>query len=291
MVSTAPVWRAGISQATANAIECVINGQYFICKRGSTFKETMKTRQLIAALGLTALMAMNSHAAQLQVFAAASLYDALREIGPDYEKQTGMKAAFNFGASSLLARQIEEGAPADVFFSADEAKMDGLEKKGLILAGTRKSKLSNSLVIVVTADSALRIQSAQDLANPAIKRIALAEPKTVPAGIYAKAYLDSLKLWAAVQPKVVPTDNVRGALAAVESGNVEAGMVYKTDAAISKKVRVAYEAPAKETPKISYPMAVVKESKQVEEARRFLKHLDSKAAAQVFKKYGFIVLE
>jgi molybdate transport system substrate-binding protein len=244
---------------------------------------------LIVALSLSAVSAV--HTAQVTVFAAASLSDALKEIGAAYEKEASVKVAFNFGASSLLARQIEEGAPADLFFSADEAKMDGLEKKGLILAGTRKSKLSNALVIVVAADSALRIQSAQDLAKPAVKRVALAEPKTVPAGIYAKAYLESLKLWPAVQPKVVPTENVRGALAAVEAGNAEAGMVYMTDAAISKKVRVAYQVPAKDAPKISYPMAVVKESKQVEAARQFLKHLDSGPATQVFKKRGFIVLE
>jgi len=244
---------------------------------------------LIAVLVASVMSA--AQAAQVTVFAAASLSDALKEIGVAYEKETGVKVAFNFGASSLLARQIEEGAPADLFFSADEAKMDGLEKKGLIVAGTRKSKLSNALVIVVAADSPLKIESAQDLAKPAVKRVALAEPKTVPAGIYAKAYLENLKLWTAVEPKVVPTDNVRGALAAVESGNVEAGMVYKTDAAISKKVRVAYEVPAKEAPKISYPMAVVKESKQVEVARKFLKDLDSDAAARVFKKYGFVVLD
>ena len=244
---------------------------------------------LIAVLSLCVLSAV--HAAQVTVFAAASLSDALKEIGAAYEREAGVKVAFNFGASSLLARQIEEGAPADFFFSADEARMDSLETKGLILPGTRKSKLSNALVIVVAADSTLRIDSAHDLAKPAVKRLALAEPKTVPAGIYAKAYLEGLKLWPAVQPKVVPTDNVRGALAAVESGNVEAGLVYKTDAAISKKVRVAYEVPAKDAPKISYPMAVVKESKQSGAARHLLKHLDSEAAGNVFKKYGFVILE
>ena len=122
-----------------------------------------------------------------------------------------------------------------------------------------------------------------------MKRLALAEPKTVPAGIYAKEYLEKQNLWPAVEAKVVPTENVRAALAAVESGNVEAGIVYKTDAAISKKVKVACEIPAKDAPAISYPMAVVKEAKEPEAAKHFLKHLDSDEAARVFEKFGFIV--
>jgi molybdate transport system substrate-binding protein len=122
-----------------------------------------------------------------------------------------------------------------------------------------------------------------------VKHIALADPKTVPAGIYAKEYLEKNKLWTAVGPKVIPTDNVRAALAAVESGNVEIGMVYKTDAAISKKVRVAYEIPARNTPAIRYPMAVLKETKELAAAQRFLKHLDSAEAGRVFAKFGFIV--
>ena len=140
----------------------------------------------------------------------------MKEIAAAYEKSAGDKVVFNFGASSLLARQIEEGAPADVFFSADEAKMDGLEKKGLIVKGTRRSRLSNSLVIVVAADSTLSIKTATDLTASQVKRLALADPKTVPAGLYAKEYLERVKLWPALAAKVVPTDNVRAALAAVE---------------------------------------------------------------------------
>ena len=144
-------------------------------------------RAVIAACLL--IVALPIHAATITVFAAASLTDALKEIAPAYEKQTGDKIVFNFGASSLLARQIEEGAPADVFFSADEEKMDALEKKGLILSATRKSRLSNTLVVVVAPDSTLKITSAADLASPLVKRIALADPKAVPAAVYSKAYL------------------------------------------------------------------------------------------------------
>ncbi len=228
-----------------------------------------------------------SHAADLTVFAAASLTESLRTIAAQYQRETGDKPAFNFGASSFLARQIEAGAPADIFFSADEDKMDALDRKGLILKETRTSRLSNSLVIVIASDSLLVIHSPKDLAGSEVKRVALADPKTVPAGIYSRVYLEKHKLWPLVEPKVVPTDNVRAALAAVESGNVEAGMVYKTDAAISKKIKVAYE--IEDNPDISYSMAVLKDSREPAAARKFLDYLNSEAAGKVFEHYGFIV--
>ena len=252
-------------------------------------KRFCRTSAIVVLFILAIAVCPSLSAATLHVFAAASLTDSLKEIAAAYEKQTGDKIMFNFGASSFLARQIEEGAPADIFFSADEAKMDGLEKKGLIVKETRISRLSNALVIVVTSDSALRIQSAADLAGPTVKRLALADPKTVPAGIYAREYLKRAGLWTVIEPKVIPTDNVRAALAAVESGNVDAGMVYKTDAAISRRVRIAYAIPAKESQDISYPVAVLKESKHLDAARRFLKHLGSDEAGRVFQNSGFIV--
>ncbi|HXT39149.1 MAG TPA: molybdate ABC transporter substrate-binding protein [Candidatus Angelobacter sp.] len=256
----------------------------------------MKSSSSKAASGIfifaiVTLATVNIFAAEVTVFAAASLTDSLKAIAAVYEKRSGDKVVFSFGASSTLARQIEEGAPADIFFSADEAKMDGLEKKGLILKGTRRSRLSNSLVIVVAAEGGATIEGPKDLATDKIKRLALAEPKTVPAGIYAKEYLQKQNLWPAVETKVVPTENVRGALAAVEAGNVEAGIVYKTDAAISKKVKVACEIPVKDGPAISYPVAVVKESRQLAAAKKFLQYLNSKDAAKIFRKSGFIVRE
>ena len=228
-------------------------------------------------------------AANITVFAAASLNDSLKEIGAVYEKQSGHKVLFNLGASSLLARQIEEGAPADIFFSADESKMDGLEKKGLIVKDTRKSRLSNSLVIVTAADGSLPLRAVHDLTNAAVRRIALAETRTVPAGIYAKEYLEKVGLWNALQKKVIPTENVRAALSAVEAGNVEAGIVYKTDAGISRKVKVAVAIPASEGPAISYPVALVKDARQPEAARDFLKFLESETASRILERFGFIV--
>ena len=235
------------------------------------------------------VFAFCARATEITVFAAASLTDSLKQIAANYEKHSGDRLVFNFGASSTLARQIEEGAPADIFFSADEAKMDGLEKKGLILTETRKSRLSNLLVIVVAVEGGALIGSPSDLVTEKVKRLALAEPKTVPSGIYAKAYLQKQHLWSSVEAKVIPTENVRAALAAVESGNVDAGIVYKTDAAISKKVKVTYEVPAQDCPAISYPMAVVKETKQPAAAKKFLQYLESEETAKIFEKFGFII--
>ena len=228
-------------------------------------------------------------AAEVTVFAAASLTDSLKAIAGRYERESGDKIIFNFAASSTLARQIEEGAPADIFFSADEAKMDALEKKGLIQPATRKSRLGNSLVVVIAADSALKIRSAGDLTNAAINHVALADPRAVPAGIYAKAWLDRQQLWTAIEPRVVPAENVRAALAAVEAGNVDAGVVYKTDAGISRKVKIAYEVPIPDAPAISYPMALVKSSRQSDGAKKFLNYLNFQKAGDIFRKFGFIL--
>jgi molybdate transport system substrate-binding protein len=230
-----------------------------------------------------------ARAGSIVVFAAASLTDSLQEIARAYIQQSGEKVALNFGSSSSLARQIQEGAPADVFFSADQAQMDSLEKLGLIAPETRRNRLSNSLVIVVADDSKLALASARDLTQATVKRIALADPQTVPAGVYSREYLEKLGLWPALAPKVVPTDNVRAALAAVESGNVEAGMVYKTDAAISKHVKIACAVPPGEGPDILYPMAQVKDSKDPAAARKFLDYLNSAEAARVFEKFGFLI--
>lgn len=242
----------------------------------------------LSAFFAAALLALAAHAADLNVFAAASLSDALRDIAKAYEPGSGDALHFNLAASSTLAIQIKQGAPADVFFSADEAKMDDLAKAGLIVADTRVSLLSNTLVIVVNADGGAAVSTPADLAKPAIGRVALAEPQTVPAGIYAKEWLQKTGLWKRIIDKVVPTENVRACLAAVEAGNADAGIVYKTDALISKKVKVAYEVSVAEGPKISYPLAVVKESKNEAAARKFAAYLASPAARAIFEQYGFL---
>ena len=249
----------------------------------------MKAIRHIVVTIILMLAATVSQAAQVTVFAAASLTDSLKQIAADYGKTSGDNIIFNFAASGTLSRQIEAGAPADIFFAADETKADALEKKGLLVSGTRKSVLGNSLVIVTPTDSAM-IHSPSDLTNAAIQHLAIGEVKTVPCGTYAKAYLEKSSLWPAVESKAVPCESVRAVLAAVESGNVEAGVVYKTDAAISKKVKVTYEVPVADAPKISYPLALLKDAPQPEAAKKFIAYLDSEAATAVFKKFGFVVL-
>jgi molybdate transport system substrate-binding protein len=227
-------------------------------------------------------------AEEIEVFAAASLTDALKEIAATYEKTSGDKIIFNFAASNTLDMQINSGAPADLFFSADEAKMDDLEKQGLVTKGTRKDLLSNSLVIVVPADSSLKLTSGTQLADPKIQKIALGQPQSVPAGIYAKEYLQKIGIWAQVEARIIPTESVRAALAAVETGNVDAGIVYKTDALHSKKVKVAYAVPLAEGPAISYPAALLQDSKHAASAKKFLDYLGKGSSLKIFEKYGFI---
>lgn len=248
------------------------------------------TKTLTRLLLLAALLPAPGRAAELNVFAAASLTNALREISAGYEKRGGDRIVLNLGASSTLARQIQEGAPADLFLSADEEKMNGLEKRKLLLPGTRKSVLSNTLVIVVHEESSLKIAGARDLASPSVRALALAEPQTVPAGIYAKQYLRQQGIWSVVIDRVIPTENVRAALAAVESGNVDAGIVYKTDAQAAERVRVAYEVPRAEGPAISYPFAVLAGSTRPQAARKFLAHLESPEATAIFRRHGFLIL-
>jgi molybdate transport system substrate-binding protein len=247
-------------------------------------------KRLALTFALSMVIPAAAHAATVRVAAAASLTNVLQELAPQYEKQTGDKVLFNLGASSMLARQIEEGAPTDVFISADEEKMDRLQRQHLIVNKSRRSILSNTLVIVVPLDSRTKIASPADLAGRSIRSIALAEPTVVPAGIYAKEYLRKVGLWSKVAGKIIPTDNVRGALAAVESGNADAGIVYSTDARISKGVRVAYEVPLTDGPRISYPAAVIGDSKEKAAAQRYLDFLQSRPAQELFRKYGFVVM-
>jgi molybdate transport system substrate-binding protein len=226
-------------------------------------------------------------AEEVHVFAAASLTDSLKEMAPAYQKATGDVLVLNLGASSMLARLIREGAPADIFLSGDEAQMDGLEKAGLLVPGSRRALLGNTLVVVVASDGGAKLAAPRDLI--AVRSLALAEPKSVPAGVYAKQYLEKLGLWVALASRVIPTDNVRACLAAVEAGNADAGIVYATDALISKKVRVAWSVPEADGPDISYPVAIPRDAPHAAAARRFAAYLDSSPARGVFARHGFLV--
>jgi molybdate transport system substrate-binding protein len=224
---------------------------------------------------------------EVTVFAAASLAEALEEAARGYEQASGNKVVLNVGGSNDLARQIVAGAAADLFFSADRAQMDVVEKAGLVRAADRVELLSNVLVVVVPAASPTRIAAPRDLTG--LRRLALADPEAVPAGVYARSYLESLGLWAALKDRVVPTLNVRAAMAAVESGNADAGIVYRTDAALSRRVRVAFTVPRERGPKIAYVLAPLASSRRPA-AVELARYLAGSEARSIFEKHGFDVI-
>jgi molybdate transport system substrate-binding protein len=227
-------------------------------------------------------------AAEVRIFAAASLTDALSEVAALFEvAHPGARVVPQFGGSSDLARQILAGAPADLFFSADEKQMDRVAEAGLLDGSSRRDLLSNELVIVAARESRALVRAPDDLLH--LDRVAMADPESVPAGVYSKRYLEERGLWKDLARKVVPTLDVRGALAAVASGNVDAGFVYRTDASIEPRVRVAYEIPRDEGPEILYPVGVMRQSTS-EAAPALLRFLETAEAKRVFEKFGFIVL-
>ena len=223
--------------------------------------------------------------ASLLVFAAASLTESLQALGTRFTAGGGPKVEFSFAGSNDLARQIQAGAPADVFFSADTVKMDTVEKARLIRSADRVDLLSNVLVVVVPSNSTAAVRTPQDLAG--LPRIALADPAAVPAGVYAKQWLEGLGLWSKIEPKVVPALDVRAALAAVESEAAPAGIVYRTDAAIAKRARIAFE--VNNGPRITYVVAPLTGSKNRTAAEAFVRFLQGAAARAEFEKRGFLV--
>jgi len=225
----------------------------------------------------------------LLISAAASLKDILEEIKPLYQQnKPNVKISYNFGSSGALQQQIEQGAPADIFISAAKKQVDALEQKGLLVAGTRNIIAKNRLVLVVP-NNFVGVTSFYNLQDAKVKKIAIGEPRSVPAGQYAQQVLEKLKIWNQVKPKLVFANNVRQVLASVETGNAEAGLVYVTDAKISNKVKVVVTADEKYHSAIIYPLAVVKRSKNLAAAKEFSQFLSSEQAKTVFKKYGFIL--
>jgi len=227
-------------------------------------------------------------AANLTVSAAVSLKDALDEISKAYAAiHPGATIAFNYAGSGTLQHQIEQGAPVDIFFSAAEKNMDALESKGLLVAGTRRDLVRNSLVLIVPAGSS-NVKGFSDLTQPAVKTIALGEASTVPAGMYAQQTLQHLGLFDAIKSKVVYAKDVRQVLTYVETGNADAGLVYRTDELISSKVRVVATAPDDSHEPIVYPVAVVKATHYEAAARAFEDFLAGPDARATFEKFGFL---
>ncbi|MEH1939190.1 MAG: molybdate ABC transporter substrate-binding protein [Nostoc sp.] len=223
------------------------------------------------------------------VSAAASLKDALEEIKPLYQQsKSNININYNFGASGALQQQIEQGAPADIFISAGKKQVDALEQKGLLLPGSRTNLANNSLVLIVAQD-VVGISSFYNLTDSKIKKIAIGEPRSVPAGQYGEEVLKNLKLYDRLKSKLVFANNVRQVLAAVESGNAQAGLVYATDAKISNKVKVVVTADEKFHSPIVYPVAIIKSSKNPSAAKEFVQFISGSQAKTVLRKYGFIV--
>ena len=245
----------------------------------------------LSAAGLAA-PASAQGAAPARVFAASSMTDALNELAPLYAATGHPRPVLIYAASSALARQIEQGAGADLFISADEAWMDYLAQRNLIEASTRVGFLSNRLVLIAPSDRPfqLRIRRGMNL-GAALHggRLAIADYSSVPAGRYGRAALESLGAWNGVSDHVAIAENVRAALRFVEIGEAAAGIVYKTDAQASHRVVVVGEFPENSHPRISYPMALIDGASGESEARAFAAFLQSPAADAVFQRMGFIL--
>jgi molybdate transport system substrate-binding protein len=225
----------------------------------------------------------------LTVGAAASLNGVIEEIASAYEKTGGGKVQFTFAGSNVLARQIINGAPIDLFVSADDRQMDVAEQAGAIQAGSRVNIVGNRLAVIAPPGRADYVKAHFAEAPPDIRRLALGDPEAVPAGVYARQYLEKTGLWKSYESRVVPTANVRAAAAAVANGAADAGIVYITDLEGQRGLdTLAFIVPATEGPAIVYPAAIVKASRRQAEAARFLEFLRSEAARALFTKRQFI---
>jgi molybdate transport system substrate-binding protein len=223
---------------------------------------------------------------ELTISAAASLQDALTDIKTTFEKEhPNVKITYNFGASGALQQQISQGAPVDIFFSAAEDKFQKLEQEGLIEKKNGTDLLGNDLVLIVPKDSSKGIKSFEKLTKA--DKIALGSPESVPAGQYGKETLGNLNILSAVEGKVVYAKDVRQVLTYVETENVDAGIVYKTDALTSTKVKIAATAAENSHAPIIYPVGVMKNSSHPKEAALFYEYLQSKKSMKIFEKYGF----
>lgn len=243
---------------------------------------------LICLVVICSLGSPSAHADELLVSAASSLTDAFNEIGVAFTKSNPQTTVrFNFAASGVLQRQIEQGAPVDVFAAAGAKEMDALQTGGHLEAPTRVNFIGNRLVLIVPRDSKLKHWN--DLALPGVRRVAISNPATVPSGRYAQETLTRRGLWAGLQPKIILGENVRQTLAYVAQGNADAGLVFATDAAIEKqRVRVAQVAvPGQDHKPILYPVAVIAGAPHAPVARRFVSFLQGPTAQRILLRYGF----
>jgi molybdate transport system substrate-binding protein len=239
------------------------------------------------AILAAAAVSLTAHAAELTVSAASSLTNAMRDIAPLFEAaHPGTQMRLNFGASGALLQQIAKGAPADVLATADQDTMNQAQTRGLLQAEQRRDFASNALVVVVPTAGAKVPTALTDLSQPGYARIAIGLPASVPVGRYTKAVLDAAGLWAAIEPKMIGANNVRQALDYVARGEVDAGFVYATDAALmAEKVKLALRVPTAQP--ILYPVATLVGAPNADGARRFVEFLLTPPAQAVLARYGF----
>jgi molybdate transport system substrate-binding protein len=224
--------------------------------------------------------------AGLTVSAAISLTESLEEVARAYEAAAHGRVRFNFGGSNMLARQIVNGAPVDLFISADESQMDAAAAAGAIDARTRIDLLGNRLAVLMLPDRA-PVADLRALAGPAIRRIAIGDPAAVPAGVYARQHLQAVGLWDALQPKLVPVANVRAAVAAVENGSADAAFAYESDAVMSRRARAVLVISGASAPHIVYPAAILAAARNRAAAERFLLFLRGPEATAIFSRHKF----
>lgn len=229
-------------------------------------------------------------AVEINISAAASLTDALTEIQAAYAKQSNAILQFNFAASGALQKQIQEGAPCDLFISASESHMDTLEEAGLIVADSRKNLLGNALTLIASAEKASVVTGAESLTRADIESISIGTPDSVPAGKYAQQSLESLGVWDQIQDKIVFARDVRQVLEYVDTGNVDCGLVYKSDALMLETGVVIGDLPEDSHSPIVYPAALIKEAAQRDSAMAFFEYLQTDSAKDIFEQYGFTVL-
>jgi molybdate transport system substrate-binding protein len=239
-----------------------------------------------AAVLLTATLLPARLEEPLTVCAAVSLTEALEAAAEAYRRAGGGSVRFNVAGSNVLARQLANGAPADLFISADEAQMDVAAGAGAIDHATRVDLLANRLAVIARPDRG-EIRDIRALSGPDVRRVAIGDPVAVPAGVYARQYLRAVGLWDAIQSRLVPVGNVRAAVAAVENGSADAAIVYETDAAIARTAVVAFVVSGAGAPRIVYPAAVVASSRRHEAAARFLLFLRGPHGAEIFRRYKF----
>jgi molybdate transport system substrate-binding protein len=300
-----PIGKPAIHAPEPNSGACPWHLRHLKCTTNGTAHQTggknsmRKTTGVLIALFSAATLLLGSllpasacaaDKISIRISAAMSLKNALTALKETYENKTpNIELQINYASSGLLQKQIEQGAPVDIFLSAGKKQMDELEAKGFLIPGTRSNLLGNALVLIVAKEKKSQIKSFADLVDKA-QSISIGQPETVPAGKYAKETLINLNLWKKLEKRIMFAKDVRQVLAYVESGNVDAGMVYQTDTVILKSGAVVAAAPAGSHSPIVYPMAEIKDSKNRTEIGKFMSFLKTAEAAKVFEKYKFIPL-